>query len=178
MFFLLSSLRYCNRRYFSLYCLKFDKWTKRCGWFNTNKHVVIWNNNYITFLYPTHNKKRQWWSSQLLPRGTSAGVIENLFWWHQFVEILKTLSLRKNRGQTVVQSKQGSSSLPRKESNKRKSEKNCLLSWNLNEGAPQGTILGPRRISMSSVFSRTTKLIFEGTLKGSWELFYTRLLFN
>lgn len=123
--------------------------------------------------HPTHNKKRQWWSSQLLPRGTSAGVIENLFWWHQFVEILKTLSLRKNRGQTVVQSKQGSSSLPRKESNKRKSEKNCLLSWNLNEGAPQGTILGPRRISMSSVFSRTTKLIFEGTLKGSWELSFT-----
>lgn len=67
--------------------------------------------------HPTHNKKRQWWSSQLLTRGTYAGVIENLFWWHQFVEILKTLSLRKNRGQTVVQSKQGSSSLPRKETN-------------------------------------------------------------
>lgn len=121
LFFLLSSLRYCNRRYFSLYCLKFDKWTKRFGWFNTNKHVVIWNNNYIAFLYwlPSHTQQKE---TVVIQPTADKRHLCRCDWELVLVTSVcrnteNSLSLCMNRGQIVVQSKQGSSSLPRKETN-------------------------------------------------------------
>lgn len=124
--------------------------------------------------HPTHNKKRQWWSSQLLTRGTYAGVIENLFWWHQFVEILKTLyHYVWTEDKLLCNPNRAPAVYPEKKLIKENLRKTVWFHETFMKELLREPSWVLERIPMSSVFSRTTKLIFEGTLKGSWELSFT-----
>lgn len=94
---------------------------------------------------------------------------ENLFWWHQFVENLKTpyhhvwtehkLLCSPNRAPAIYPEK-----------------KLFKLSWRSSSGNHPGS----SRESQCHQYSveQQSCSIFEGTLKGSWEFFYTRTLFK